>query len=95
MTSKNNPEEIFNKAIEISDPTKQADFLDKVCGGDEKLRSEKGLPNPAGSRSGRSGRRCEQGSGEGDSKHKSEWNDERKINSCSEQGSVNLFTRNC
>jgi hypothetical protein len=35
-----NAEEIFNKAVELSDPTRQAEFLDKACAGDEKLRVE-------------------------------------------------------
>lgn len=40
MTTKKNPEEIFNKAIEISDLTKRAEYLDQVYGEDEKLRAE-------------------------------------------------------
>jgi serine/threonine protein kinase/WD40 repeat protein len=41
MTAKkSNPEEIFNKAIDISNPTEQLDYLDKACAGDEKLRAE-------------------------------------------------------
>ena len=35
-----NPEEIFHKAIEISDQAKRAKYLDKACVGDEKLRAE-------------------------------------------------------
>ncbi len=35
-----NPEDIFNKAVEITDPTEQTAFLDQVCAGDEKLRTE-------------------------------------------------------
>ncbi|MFC1761790.1 protein kinase [Planctomycetota bacterium] len=34
------PEDIFHDAIEISDPSKQAAFLDQACQDDEKLRSE-------------------------------------------------------
>lgn len=34
------PEEIFNNAAEMSDPAKQAAYLDQACGGDEKLRAE-------------------------------------------------------
>ncbi len=40
MTQKQNPEEIFNKAVEITDPTEQAAFLDQACAGNEKLRTE-------------------------------------------------------
>jgi serine/threonine protein kinase len=37
---KTNPEEIFHKAIEISDHTERVAYLDKACRGDEKLRAE-------------------------------------------------------
>jgi serine/threonine protein kinase/tetratricopeptide (TPR) repeat protein len=40
MAPKQNPEEIFNKAVEITDPKEQAAFLEETCGGDEKLRAE-------------------------------------------------------
>ena len=40
MTPEKNPEVIFNKALEITDPDKQAAFLDHTCVGDEKLRAE-------------------------------------------------------
>jgi eukaryotic-like serine/threonine-protein kinase len=40
MTPKPNPEEIFNKAVEITDPSEQAAFLEQACAGDEKLRAE-------------------------------------------------------
>ena len=40
MTSERNPEEIFNKAMELSDPKEQTKFLEKVCKGDEKLQAE-------------------------------------------------------
>ncbi len=39
-TNSLNPEEIFNKAIEIADPTKRAAYLDKICKENEKLRKE-------------------------------------------------------
>jgi serine/threonine protein kinase len=37
---KTNPEEIFHKAIEISDQAERAEYLDNACAGDEKLRAE-------------------------------------------------------
>jgi len=37
---KTNPEDIFHKAIEISDQAKRAEYLDKACTGNEKLRAE-------------------------------------------------------
>jgi eukaryotic-like serine/threonine-protein kinase len=37
---KRSPEDIFHDAIDISDPSKQAAFLDQACQDDEKLRSE-------------------------------------------------------
>jgi serine/threonine protein kinase/tetratricopeptide (TPR) repeat protein len=37
---KTNPEEIFHKAIDISDHTERAAYLDKACKGDEKLQAE-------------------------------------------------------
>ncbi len=40
MTTKKNPEDIFNKAVEISDQAKRAEYLDKACAGNEKLRAE-------------------------------------------------------
>jgi len=40
MASKQNAEDIFNQAVELTDPEKQAEFLDQTCGGDEKLRAE-------------------------------------------------------
>jgi len=40
MAAKPSPEEIFDKAVEITDPKEQATFLDQACGGDEKLRAE-------------------------------------------------------
>lgn len=40
MTPQQNPEEIFNIAVELSDPEKRSAYLDQVCGGDEKLRAE-------------------------------------------------------
>jgi len=40
MAANKNAEEIFNEAVEISDPTEQADYLDKTCAGNEKLRAE-------------------------------------------------------
>ena len=40
MAAKQNPEDIFNKAVEITDPAEQAVFLDQACAGDEKLRAE-------------------------------------------------------
>jgi len=35
-----NPEDIFHKAIEISDQAERVEYLDKACAGDEKLRAE-------------------------------------------------------
>jgi serine/threonine-protein kinase len=40
MASKNNAEEIFNKAIELSDSAEQAEYLDRACAGNDKLRAE-------------------------------------------------------
>jgi len=40
MTSKKNAEDIFNKAVELTDPMEQAKYLDEACAGDEKLRAE-------------------------------------------------------
>jgi len=40
MTPEQNPKEIFNQALELSDPEKQAAFLDEACAGDDKLRAE-------------------------------------------------------
>ena len=40
MKSDQNAEEIFNRAVELSDPAKQAEYLEQACGGDEKLRGE-------------------------------------------------------
>ena len=40
MASKNNAEEIFNKAVELSDATEQAAYLDEACRGDEKLQAQ-------------------------------------------------------
>ena len=40
MPRKQNAEEIFNKAVEMSDSTEQSAYLDQACGGDEKLRAE-------------------------------------------------------
>jgi serine/threonine protein kinase len=40
MGRKNEPEEIFNKAVELSDPAQQAAYLDQACGGNEKLRAQ-------------------------------------------------------
>ena len=37
---KRSPEDIFHDAIDISDPSKQAAFLEQACQGDETLRSE-------------------------------------------------------
>jgi WD40 repeat protein/serine/threonine protein kinase len=37
---KTNPEDIFHKAIEISDQAERVEYLDKACAGDEKLRAE-------------------------------------------------------
>jgi len=37
---KKNAEELFNKAVEISDTTKQEKYLDEACAGDDKLRAE-------------------------------------------------------
>ncbi len=37
---KTSPEEIFHKAIEISDQAERVGYLDKACKGDEKLRAE-------------------------------------------------------
>ncbi len=35
-----NTEEIFHAAVEIPDPVKRAEYLDRACAGDEKLRAE-------------------------------------------------------
>ena len=40
MASKQNPEEIFNKAVAISDSKEQAAYLDQACTGDETLRAK-------------------------------------------------------
>jgi len=40
MASKHNAEEVFNKAIELSDVTEQQEFLEQACAGNEKLRAE-------------------------------------------------------
>ncbi|MFC1764176.1 hypothetical protein ACFL6U_19145 [Planctomycetota bacterium] len=40
MTPPKSPEEIFNNAIEITDPQEQAAYLDEACAEDEKLRVE-------------------------------------------------------
>ena len=40
MAPKQSPEEIFNQAIELKDPEKQAAYLAEACAGDEKLRAE-------------------------------------------------------
>ena len=40
MTSKQNAEEIFNKAVELTDPTEQEKYLDEACAEDDKLRTE-------------------------------------------------------
>jgi len=40
MASKKNAEEIFNKAIELSDSAEQAEYLDRACAGNDKLRAE-------------------------------------------------------
>jgi len=40
MAPKQNAEEIFNKAVELSDPAEQAAYLDEACAGDEKLRAQ-------------------------------------------------------
>jgi len=40
MTPEKNPEVIFNKALEITDPDKQAEYMEQACAGDEKLRAE-------------------------------------------------------
>jgi hypothetical protein len=41
MESKHStPEEIFHKAVELSDQTERADYLAQACKGDEKLRAE-------------------------------------------------------
>jgi len=40
MAKKQSPKEIFNQALELKDPEKQAAFLDEACAGDEKVRAE-------------------------------------------------------
>jgi len=40
MTSKKNAEEIFSKAVELTDSEEQAAYLEQACGGDEKLRAQ-------------------------------------------------------
>jgi RIO-like serine/threonine protein kinase len=39
-SKKSNPEDIFHKAVELSDQTERAEYLDKACKADEKLRAE-------------------------------------------------------
>ena len=36
-TENMNPEDIFHKAIVITDPAKRAEYLDQACKGDEKF----------------------------------------------------------
>ncbi len=40
MTPKKRTEEIFNKAVELSDPAEQEQYLEQVCAENEKLRAE-------------------------------------------------------
>jgi len=40
MAANKKAEDIFNKAVEISDPVEQSEYLEQVCAGDEKLRAE-------------------------------------------------------
>jgi len=40
MAPRGNAEEIFNKAVELSDPAEQGAYLDEACGEDEKLRAQ-------------------------------------------------------
>jgi serine/threonine protein kinase/uncharacterized protein (DUF2267 family) len=40
MAPKNKAEEIFNQAVGLSDPARQAAYLEEACGGDEKLRAQ-------------------------------------------------------
>jgi serine/threonine protein kinase/tetratricopeptide (TPR) repeat protein len=40
MVPERNPEEIFNRALELQDSEERAAYLDEACAGDEKLRAE-------------------------------------------------------
>jgi len=40
MAPNQNPEEIFNKAVELTNPAELEQYLDEACVGDEKLRAE-------------------------------------------------------
>jgi hypothetical protein len=50
MDSKLGREGIFNKAMEIGDSQEQAEYLERACAGDEKLRAEVGVDPYAANR---------------------------------------------